>query len=56
VIFQTSGQAGKSGQLAALIQQRIRYIYRRHRPTPFASRMAQRRHQPKLGVGGADDD
>jgi hypothetical protein len=31
VINQTAGQAGKSGQLAAFIQQRIRHVYRRQR-------------------------
>jgi hypothetical protein len=31
VTVQAPGQAGKSGQLAALIQERIRHIYRRQR-------------------------
>jgi hypothetical protein len=35
------------GQLAAFIQQRIRHVYRRQRPTPLPSRT-----QPKLGVDG----
>jgi hypothetical protein len=52
VIAQASGQAGKSGQLAALIQQRIRHINRRQRPTPLLSRTAESRHQSQLGVDG----
>jgi len=39
-----AGQAGKSGQLATFIQQRIRHVYRRKRPTPLPSRMAKSRH------------
>ncbi len=40
---QASGQAGKSGQLAAFIQQRIRHVDRRQWPTPLPSRTAQSR-------------
>jgi hypothetical protein len=43
------------GQLAAFIQQRIRYVYRRQRPTPLPSRTAKSRHQSQLGVDGLDD-
>jgi hypothetical protein len=45
-----SGQAGKSGQLAAFIQQRIRDTYRRQRPAPLPCRTAKSRHQSQLGV------
>jgi hypothetical protein len=48
-IVQASGQAGKSGQLAAFIQQRIRHIYRRQRTAPIPSRTA------KSGAVGAAD-
>jgi len=54
MIAQTSGQAGKSGQLAALIQQRIRHIYQRQRPTPLPSRTAKSRHPSQLGVDGLE--
>ena len=54
VIAQPAGQAGKSDQLAAFIQQLIRHGYRRHRPTPFASRMAKSRDQWQLGVDDLD--
>jgi len=37
-IVQASGQAGKFGQLAAFIQQRIRHIYRRQRTQSRAAR------------------
>jgi hypothetical protein len=37
---------------AAFIQQRIRHVYRRQRPTPLPSRTAKNRHQPKLIVEG----
>jgi hypothetical protein len=43
------------GQLAALIQQRIRHGYRRQRLTPLR-RTAESRHQSQLSVGGTDDD
>jgi hypothetical protein len=36
-----AGQAGKSGQLAAFIQQRIRDTYRRQRPAPLPCRTAK---------------
>jgi len=45
-----AGQAGKSGQLAAFIQQRIRDTYRRQRPAPLPCRTAKSRHQSQLGV------
>jgi hypothetical protein len=54
VIAQASGQAGKSGQFAAFIQQRIRHIYRRQPPTLLPSRIAKSRHQSRLGVDGVD--
>jgi hypothetical protein len=41
-------------QLAAFIQQRIRYVYRRQRPTPLPSRTAKTGHQSQLGVDGLD--
>jgi hypothetical protein len=47
---QAAGQAGKSGQLAAFIQQRIRHVYPRQRTTPLPSRTAKSRHQSQLGV------
>jgi hypothetical protein len=40
------------GQLAALIQQRIRHVYRRQRPTPLPSRMAKNRDHSQLIVEG----
>jgi hypothetical protein len=43
-IDEASGQAGKSGQLAAFIQQRIRHVYRRQRATPLPSGAAKSRH------------
>jgi hypothetical protein len=49
-IIEAVGQAGKSGQLAAFIQQRIRHGYRRQRPTPLPSCTAKIRHQSQLGV------
>jgi hypothetical protein len=45
VIVQASGQAGKSGQLATFIQQRIRHVYRRQRPAPLPSRTAKCRRR-----------
>ena len=39
-------------QLTALIQQRIRHVYRWQRPTPLPSRTAQSHHQSQLGVDG----
>jgi hypothetical protein len=38
----------------AFIQQRIRHIYRRQRPTALPSRTAKSRHQAQLGVDGLD--
>ena len=40
--------------LAAFIQQRIRRVYRRQRPTPLPSHMVKDRHQLQLGVDGFD--
>jgi hypothetical protein len=54
VIAQAAGQAGKSGQLAAFIQQRIRHVYRRQRSTSLQSRAAKCRHQAQLGVDDLD--
>jgi len=39
-------------EVAAFIQQRIRHVYRRQRPTPLPSGRAQHRHQSQLGVDG----
>jgi hypothetical protein len=39
---------------AAFIQQRIRHGYRRQRPTPLPSGMAESRHQSQLGIDGLD--
>ena len=44
----------RQSQLAAFIQQRIRHVYRRQRPSPLSSRPAQSRHQSQLGVDGLD--
>ena len=44
-IDEAAGQAGKSGQLAAFIQQGIRRVYRRQRTAPLLSRTAMSRHQ-----------
>jgi hypothetical protein len=40
--------------LRAFIQQRIRHVYRRQRPTPLLRRTAKRRRQSQLGVDGLD--
>ena len=53
-IDETAGQAGKSDQLAAFIQQRVRRSNRRRRPTPFPSCTAKSRQQSQLGVHGFD--
>jgi len=42
------------GQLAAFIRERIRYGYRRQRPTPLPSRTAKSRDQSQLGVDSFD--
>jgi hypothetical protein len=44
----------RSGSGAALIQQRIRHVYRRQRSTPLPSRTAKSRHQSQLGVEGVE--
>ena len=51
---QASGQAGKSGQVATFIQQRIHHGNRRQRPTPFPCRTAKSRHQSRFRVEGLD--
>jgi hypothetical protein len=44
-IDEAAGQAGKSGQLATFIQQRIGRVYRRQRTTPLPSRTAKSHRQ-----------
>jgi hypothetical protein len=41
-------------QLHAFIQQRIRHVYRRQRPTSLPSRTAKSRHQSQLGIDDLD--
>jgi hypothetical protein len=36
------------GQLAALVEQRVRHIYRRQRPTPLPSRTVKSGHEEQL--------
>jgi hypothetical protein len=50
LLFRQLVRRGSPVKLAEFIQQRIRHVYRRQRPTPLPSRTAKRRHQPKLAA------